>query len=288
MKFTFKSHHDFLIAIDSDGCVFDTMEVKQHGHFHPLIMKQWGLESLRHEVVTMADHVNLHSQLRGSNRFVALHRTFELLLTTKAYAASGIELDWVEPLGEWVKSEANLHHETLKVAAEKDPRLQSVLEWSVAVNKDIADNMGAVPSFAGVGEAMKLMREKADLVVVSLSPHHALQSEWGGAGLAPLVDGIAGFDVGGKPYQLELAMAQAQVPPERVILIGDAPGDLKAARACGISFYPTLPGKEAESWAQFMAVDFELFLAGRYREEREPTHIQNFENLLSEEPPTGL
>ncbi len=288
MNLSFTSQHDFLIAIDSDGCIFDTMEVKQHGHFHPLIMKHWGLEALRHEIVTLADHVNLHSQLRGSNRFVALHRTFELLLETRAYAASGIELDWVLPLGGWVKSEPNLHHETLKVAAEADPRLQSVLDWSLAVNKDIAENMGSVPSFDGVREALMTMKERADLVVVSLSPHHALQSEWGGAGLTPLVNAIAGFDVGGKPHQLTLAMAQAQVSPERVILIGDAPGDLKAAREVGISFYPTLPGKESESWKQFMDVDFEMFLDGRYQAEREHGHVEVFEKYLSEDPPQGL
>ncbi|MDF3128988.1 HAD hydrolase-like protein [Kiritimatiellaeota bacterium B1221] len=288
MNFTFTSHHDFLVAVDSDGCVFDTMEVKQHGHFHPLIMKHWGLESLRHEIVTLADHVNLHSQLRGSNRFVALHRTFELLVETQAYAKSGIALDWVEPLGKWVQSEANLHHETLKAAAEADPRLQSVLDWSLAVNKDIAENMGAVPSFDGVREALTTLRERADLVVVSLSPHHALQSEWGGAALTPLVNAIAGFDVGGKPHQLTLAMAQAGVSPERVILIGDAPGDLKAAREVGISFYPTLPGKEAECWQQFVDEEFEHFLQGNYRGEREAGYIQTFEQYLSEEPPQGL
>ena len=288
MKFSFNSRHDFLICVDSDGCVFDTMEVKQHGHFHPLIISHWGLESLRTEVCAMADYVNLHSPLRGSNRFVALHRTFELLMETKAFAKSGLALPWVAALGIWVKSEPNLHHETLKVAAEKDPRLKTVLDWSVAVNQDIADNMGPVPYFEGVREALGTLRERADLVVVSLSPHHALQSEWGGAGLDGLVDAIAGFDVGGKPRQIGLAMEQSGVKAERVILIGDAPGDLRAARECGIAFYPTLPGRESECWKQFAAEDFELFRQGGYRGEREEGLIAVFEKALASEAPQGL
>lgn len=288
MKFGYSTRHGFLIAIDSDGCVFDSMEVKQHGHFHPLILKHWGLESLKHEVVTLADYVNLHSPLRGSNRFVALHRTFELLAETKAFQVSGKELSWLVPLGEWVTSEPNLHHETLKLAAEKDPRLQTVLDWSLAVNADIAENMGPVPCFAGVREALSVLREQADLVVVSLSPHHALQSEWGGAGLTELVDAIAGFDVGGKPHQLTLAMVQSGVPPEKVLLMGDAPGDLRAARECGIAFYPILPGQESACWRQFVESDFDLFLQGTYRQGREQVLVQVFEQFLSAEPPKGL
>ncbi|MGA0333042.1 MAG: HAD family hydrolase [Kiritimatiellia bacterium] len=288
MNLCYNSRNDFLIAVDSDGCVFDTMEVKQHGHFHPMTIRHWGLEDLKEELCLMADYVNLHSPLRGSNRFLALHRTFELLTGTQAFVRSRKELPWLEPLGEWVRSEPNLHHETLREAAEKDPRLQTVLDWSLAVNRDVAEHMGAVPCFEGVKEALKKLREHADLVVVSLSPHHALQSEWGGAGLLECVDAIAGLDVGGKPHQLALAMEQSGVEPERVLLIGDAPGDLQAARRCGISFYPVLAGEESRCWKKFVEEDVALFFEGTYRGGREAQLVSEFETLLSADPPRGL
>lgn len=288
MNFTFISRHNFLIGIDSDGCVFDTMEVKQKQFFHPRIISHWGLEAMAKEVCDLADYVNLRSIYRGSNRFVALNRTFELVQQTKAFTRSNTELPWLDPLAKWVSSDPNLYHETLKVAAKKDPRLQSVLEWSLAVNRDIEENMGPVPSFEGVKEALCQLRERADLAVVSLSPHHALQSEWGGVGLDKLVDGIAGLDVGGKPLQLRLAMKQSGVPPERVILLGDAPGDQRTAQECGVGFYPILPGKESESWQQFVEKDADLFFKGTYRDQREAELIQNYQELLSEDPPSDL
>ncbi|MEX2606930.1 MAG: HAD hydrolase-like protein [Kiritimatiellia bacterium] len=288
MNFHFKSRHDFLIAIDSDGCVFDTMEVKQHQHFHPVTLRHWSLESLRTEVCALADYINLRSPLRGSNRFVALYKTFEMVMQTEAFKASGISLPWVEPLGHWVESESKLTQEQLEKAVESEPELGSVLEWSRAVNRDIAETMRPVPSFEGVGEALDILRKRADLVVVSLSPHHALQQEWGGAGFDRLVDGIAGLDLGSKPHQLELAIEQGGYDLDKVLLMGDSPGDLKAARECGVCFYPTLPGKESESWQHFVEEEFDRFLQRTYRGKVEQTHIAGFEHLLQDSPPQGL
>ncbi|MCA1808924.1 MAG: hypothetical protein ABR497_09800 [Kiritimatiellia bacterium] len=70
---------DCLVGIDSDGCVFPTMEIKQRQCIHPLIIKHWHLDPLAPLVRETAAFVNLYSRSRGSNRFVALCRTMELL-----------------------------------------------------------------------------------------------------------------------------------------------------------------------------------------------------------------
>ena len=36
--------HDFLVAIDSDGCVFDSMEIKHKECFIPNTIKYWNLQ----------------------------------------------------------------------------------------------------------------------------------------------------------------------------------------------------------------------------------------------------
>ena len=36
--------HESLVGIDSDGCVFDSIAVKIHQHFLPLIVRWWHLE----------------------------------------------------------------------------------------------------------------------------------------------------------------------------------------------------------------------------------------------------
>jgi hypothetical protein len=40
----FKPRHDFFIGSDSDGCVFDTMEIKQKECFCPNNIKYWKLQ----------------------------------------------------------------------------------------------------------------------------------------------------------------------------------------------------------------------------------------------------
>ncbi|MFT5474343.1 MAG: hypothetical protein ACI856_002680, partial [Kiritimatiellia bacterium] len=66
---TFVPAHDSFVGIDSDGCVFDTMEIKQKQCFHGLIVKAWDLRAIEPEVRQTAEFVNLYSRSRGQNRF---------------------------------------------------------------------------------------------------------------------------------------------------------------------------------------------------------------------------
>ncbi len=42
----FKPRHRFFVGIDSDGCVFDTMEIKHKECFVPNIIKYWKLQAV--------------------------------------------------------------------------------------------------------------------------------------------------------------------------------------------------------------------------------------------------
>ena len=66
-------------GIDSDGCVFDTMDIKQKDFFHPHIIRHWGLEAIEPQVRAAAEFTYLYSTFRGLNRFLGLCKTFELL-----------------------------------------------------------------------------------------------------------------------------------------------------------------------------------------------------------------
>ena len=48
-------------------------------------------------------------------------------------------------------------------------------------------------------------------------------------------------------------------------MVGDALGDMQAAKDTGVLFYPILPGQEEESWKVFSEEILPDFLAGRYR-----------------------
>ena len=66
--------HDFFIGIDSDGCVFDTMEVKQKECFCPNFIRHFGFQAASKYAREVWEFVNLYSKTRGCNRFLAVAR----------------------------------------------------------------------------------------------------------------------------------------------------------------------------------------------------------------------
>ena len=76
----FKPKHDFFIGIDSDGCAFDTMEVKHKECFIPNIIRYYNLAAVSKYAREAAEFINLYSQWRGINRFPALIMSFDLLI----------------------------------------------------------------------------------------------------------------------------------------------------------------------------------------------------------------
>ncbi len=68
-------------------------------------------------------------------------------------------------------------------------------------------------------------------------------------------------------------------------MIGDAPGDLKAARGNDFLFYPIKPGSEDESWERFHEEALDRFFSGTYAGDYESKLIEEFDALLPEVPP---
>src|SRR5437868_13470293 len=71
--------HDFFVGIDSDGCVFDSMEIKHKECFCPQIIKYWDLQLVSRYAREAVEFVNLYSRWRGVNRWPALISTLVLL-----------------------------------------------------------------------------------------------------------------------------------------------------------------------------------------------------------------
>ena len=49
-----------------------------------------------------------------------------------------------------------------------------------------------------------------------------------------------------------------------MLMIGDAPGDLKAARACELMFFPVNPGHEEDAWQRLHDEALDRFFTGTY------------------------
>ena len=75
-----KPDHDFFIGIDSDGCVFDSMEVKQKEFFIPNALKYFDLFAISKILRETWEFVNLYSIYRGGNRFTSLIKVNETVL----------------------------------------------------------------------------------------------------------------------------------------------------------------------------------------------------------------
>jgi hypothetical protein len=71
-------------------------------------------------------------------------------------------------------------------------------------------------------------------------------------------------------------------------MIGDAPGDLDAARGNDALFFPVNPGAEEKSWERFYREALPRFFAGTYGGAYEAALIAEFEALLPDTPPWKL
>lgn len=280
-----KPQKDFFIGIDSDGCVFDTMEIKQKECFCPQFIKHYGLQRVSKYARETWEFVNLYSKTRGVNRFKALIKAMQLLSDRKEVKMRNTKIMDLTSLVEWTNKESKLGNPTLEnYAAEiNDPVISKTLEWSKEVNKVIAELVFDVPPFPFVQETLDKIFPKADLMVVSQTPGEALTREWEEHKISNYVKVIAGQEYGTKTEHLKFA-AKGKYPDQKILMIGDAPGDLSAAKSNGVLFYPVNPGHEEESWERFFNESVDRFFAGTYSGEYETKLISEFEKYLPEHP----
>lgn len=275
---------DFLVGIDSDGCAFDTMELKHKECFIPNIIKYYKLQGVSKYARQCAEFVNLYSKSRGVNRFPALIETLERLSRRPEVKARGINVSIPQAIRDWIKRETKLGNPALEkeVEATGDPELAHALDWSKAVNATVAEMVEGVPPFPFVRESLEKLRSKADVIVVSATPEEALTREWQEHGIDTHVRRIYGQESGSKREHLSLAR---NYDVGRVLMVGDAPGDHRAADANGALFFPINPGAEEASWQRFFEEGIERFLNGTFDEAYQRSLLEEFDSYLPAEPP---
>ena len=280
---------NFLLAIDSDGCAFDTMEVKQKRCFTPNHIKHWNLEVIAEYVREVSEFVNLYSKWRGNNRFLALLKVFELLADRKEVRELNAQLPVTPNFRRWVETESKLGNSALEAycgehGREEAPDMHTALAWSKGIDALIVEFVRGVSPFPHVRESILRASEDADILVCSATPHEALCREWEEHGLARYPFTIAGQEQGKKAEQIALA-SNERYEKDHILMVGDAPGDMRAARANDVLFYPIKPGSEAESWRRFHDEAWGFFLAGEYAGGYENELVAEFEACLPGIPP---
>lgn len=280
----FKPSKEFFIGIDSDGCVFDSMEIKHKECFAPMFIKHFGLQAVSRFARETWEFVNLYSKTRGMNRFPALSRSLNLLRNRPQAIARKVVVPESTPVDEWVSRESKLGNATLAAEVQGGNRsLELVKRWSDAVNVQVEDIVKGVPPFPFFRESLLKMNEKADTLVVSQTPVGALEREWSEHEIDSYVRIIAGQEMGTKTEHIKFA-ASSKYPADKILMIGDAPGDYKASKSNGALFYPINPGKEEASWERFFNEALDRFFAGTYLGEYEAALVQEFDACLPEKP----
>lgn len=281
-----KPDHDFFVGIDSDGCAFDSMEIKHKECFIPNIIAHWNLQAVSKYARMAGEFVNLYSIWRGVNRFPGLLKVFDLLADWDEVQERGVRPPDVPSLRKWEAEEPSPGNPSLAkaVKATGDPILQQALDWSQAVNDTIADMVHGVPPFPHVRESLDKVSRSADIVVVSATPNDALEREWAEHSIDTYVKVIAGQERGKKAEHLALA-TKGKYAEHHVLMVGDALGDMRAARANNALFYPINPGNEAESWKRFHDEAFGKFLSESYEGDYESERIAEFKRYLPDTPP---
>lgn len=277
---SFKPRHEYLVCVDSDGCVMDTMTCKHVLSFGPCLVNEWGLGRWREEILKGWNEVNLYRVTRGINRFKGL----ALALTEINEKHTRIE--GIESYLRWCET-THAHSEESLIKAigtadggEEGECLRKALAWSLKVNESIdAIPYDVMMPFQGAKEGLKRAHSLADVVVVSGARHKTVCDEWQRHGLLKYTDLVLAQDVGSKAYCIS-EMLRLGYDRSRTLMIGDAMGDLDAAEINGVHFFPILTGKEAKSWREVCDVGLLKLLDGtyhgEYQRDKKTEFIKNF------------
>lgn len=279
---------EYLVCVDSDGCVFDNMELKHKECFCPATVNVWGLQSVSRYARQSAEFVNLYSKTRGANRFPALIRTLELLGARKEAQERGYVCPDLTPLKKWVAETDSLSAKGIRDYAaahggDMDPILATAARWSAEVDENIERIVHGVAPLPGVKEAFAQIARFADIVIVSATPHEAIVREWGAQGLLEHITVVAGQELGTKKDCIRKAMT-GKYAADKVLMVGDAPGDHDAAAANGVLYYPIIPGQEVESWQLLRSEAAEKFRTGAYAGSYMDALLARFDAVLLDEP----
>src|SRR5437764_12082231 len=131
----FKPAREFFIGIDSDGCIFDSMEIKHKECFTPMFVKHFQLQAVSKYAREVWDFVNLYSKTRGANRFPALSRALNLVRARPQVLAREVSVPGTQALDEWIARETKLGNATLARGGKNgNQALAQIKVWSDAVN----------------------------------------------------------------------------------------------------------------------------------------------------------
>lgn len=276
---SYQRKHDYLVCVDSDGCVMDTMNCKHFHCFGPCMVDEWELQPWRDEILARWNEINLFSMTRGINRFKGL--AMALGEINEKYKP----IPGVAALQHWADTAPALSNDAVAKAAEEasDSEAKEIftkaLSWSKAVNASIVKLPEKLKQpYDGAKEGLAAAHTFADVAMVSSANRDAVEEEWGKFGLLEHTDIVLAQDVGSKAACIA-RMLQFGYDPKKVLMVGDAPGDCDAAEKNGVWYYPILVNHEKQSWDEAISTAYGVLRSGDYQAYGEEKKQQFLHNL---------
>ncbi|MGL9970202.1 HAD family hydrolase [Enterococcus sp. DIV1420a] len=228
---------NWVFCIDSDGCVMDTMTYKHNLFFGPIAAEIFDIHQ-REKFLKDWNNINLYSETRGINRFLGLIKTLEKNDVTS-----------IGRLKQWASGTKELSNRSLNKEIERSESddLLKALKWSEEVNRQISESNGLDKPFLNALSTIEKLKKYGKVIVVSSANKEAVQEEWERHGLLQLVDELCCQDKG-KKEDIIRSVKEKGYELDKILMIGDSPGDLEAANKTKVFFYPILVNKEKESW----------------------------------------
>lgn len=263
---------EYLVCVDSDGCAMDTMDIKHIRCFGPCMVDEWGLSEWEGPILARWNDINLYTMTRGINRFKGL------AMNLKEINETCTKIEGIEVLDAWVENSPELSNPALEraIAEHDNVCLKKALSWSKKVNESI----NALPSeekkpFEGVLEGLKYAHQYADVAIVSSANLQAVVEEWDLYGLLDHVDIILAQNVGSKAFCIRELLKKGY-DKDKVMMIGDAPGDYDAAKKNGVYYYPIRVRHEHDSWIEFKNTAVNKLVDGTFGGEYQEAQIKAF------------
>ena len=263
---SFVRKHDYLVCVDSDGCVMDTMNCKHFHCFGPCMVTEWGLEAWKDEILERWNVINLFSMTRGINRFKGL------AMALGEINAKHKPIEGITHLQLWADTAPALSNDAVAAAAanadceEAKTVFEKALSWSKAVNASIVKLPAELKvPYDGAKDGLAAAHTFADVAMVSSANRDAVEEEWGKFGLLEHTDIVLAQDIGSKAACIS-EMLKFGYDLDKVVMIGDAPGDCDAAEKNGVWYYPILVNDEKASWDEAIATAFGKLQSGDYAE----------------------
>ena len=282
----FEPKHDLLVCIDSDGTVFDNMELKHKECFCPAAVNVWKLQAVSRYFREVWDFVNLYSRDRGINRFPGIVKALEETMKRPEVQERNITLPDLSVLKKWIAETPVLGCGALEKFAQTvdDEAVRTAIAWSHEVDENVHRIVHDLPPLPYVRETLEKMNAYADIVIVSAATHDALEREWISNDLIRYVTVAAGQELGSKAECIRRSM-EGKYSPDHVLMLGDAPGDEQSAAVNHVLYYPIIPGQESASWKKLLHESFDKFTAGTYKDAYMDGLVSAFYDALAVKAP---